>query len=40
MKINNFDNQYGYYTTKQNIFNDKGDFTTAPEFSQFFGEEF
>eukprot|EP00826_Nyctotherus_ovalis_P035747 TRINITY_DN3097_c0_g1_i1.p1 TRINITY_DN3097_c0_g1~~TRINITY_DN3097_c0_g1_i1.p1 ORF type:complete len:182 (-),score=47.38 TRINITY_DN3097_c0_g1_i1:883-1428(-) len=34
------DPEYGYYTTKQQIFNVGGDFTTAPELGQFFGEVF
>mgnify|MGYP003331439231 CR=1 FL=1 len=30
--------QYGYYSTKEKIFNKGGDFTTSPEISQMFGE--
>ena len=30
--------QYGYYSTKEHIFNKGGDFTTSPEISQMFGE--
>lgn len=32
------DPEHGYYTTKQRIFNAGGDFTTAPELGQLFGE--
>lgn len=30
--------KHGYYTNKENVFGTKGDFTTAPEISQLFGE--
>ena len=30
--------QFGYYSTKETIFNKGGDFTTSPEISQMFGE--
>ena len=30
--------QFGYYSTKEQIFNKGGDFTTSPEISQMFGE--
>ena len=30
--------EYGYYSTKEQIFNKGGDFTTSPEISQMFGE--
>ena len=30
--------KYGYYSTKETIFNKGGDFTTSPEISQMFGE--
>jgi SAM-dependent MidA family methyltransferase len=30
--------QYGYYTTKKDVFGREGDFITAPEISQIFGE--
>ncbi len=32
------DPQFGYYTTKQKIFNKGGDFTTSAEVGQLFGE--
>jgi hypothetical protein len=32
------DSEFGYYTTKENIFNKGGDFTTSPEINQMFGE--
>lgn len=30
--------KFGYYSTKEKIFNKGGDFTTSPEISQMFGE--
>ena len=30
--------EYGYYQSKERIFNKGGDFTTSPEISQMFGE--
>ena len=32
------DKDYGYYTTKANILNKGGDFTTSPEISNMFNE--
>ena len=38
MEIGLMDPQYGYYSTKDTIFNKGVDFTTSPEISQMFGE--
>jgi SAM-dependent MidA family methyltransferase len=38
MQIALMDPSHGYYSTKKNIFNQGGDFTTSPEISQMFGE--
>lgn len=38
MQIALYDPEHGYYTTKEHILGAQGDFTTAPEISQLFGE--
>ena len=38
MEISLMHPQFGYYSTKETIFNKGGDFTTSPEISQMFGE--
>ena len=38
MQICNSDPEFGYYTTKHQIFNKNGDFTTSVELGQLFGE--
>ena len=40
MHISLTDPDFGYYTTKRNIFHKGGDFSTSPEFRQLFGEVF
>jgi SAM-dependent MidA family methyltransferase len=40
MQMALYDPDYGYYTTKSNIFGKKGDFITAPELSPLFGFAF
>lgn len=38
MQIALYDKEHGYYTTKKHVLGAEGDFTTAPEISQLFGE--
>lgn len=38
MEVALMDPRFGYYSTKETIFNKGGDFTTSPEISQMFGE--
>ena len=38
MEIGLMHPEFGYYSSKDKIFNKGGDFTTSPEISQMFGE--